>query len=499
MTKKIFLIFLFLTKNIISNNKIEYEDLTLEEKIAQVFVIACYPNKTKNTIKKIKKYKPGGIIFLKKDYVENQIFKTNLFQKISKFPLLVTQDCEWGLTMRLNKDNTALRYPKNITLGAIKDQNLIYEVAYNIGLDCKAIGIDLNFAPVVDIYSNPYNPIINSRSFGDNKDLVAEKGLVFAHGLKKAGVLACAKHFPGHGDTCIDSHLEMPIINHKYQDIINSDIYPFKKLIKNKIDSIMVGHISFPDFDNSGKPASLSKKINNLIKKDLNFNGLIITDALDMKALKSSFKGELELKAFLAGNDILLCPQNIKHAIKLIKNEILKNPNLEKQLNITVEKILAIKKNKKNSIYSNEIVNFLQRDSAKKIRDQAFYQAITMHKNENNIVINKNLLKECCIIQPQKINDNIFLNEISKYCKEVVTDNKFDNIKSYTLILVINKEIIKNQKLNQIFDLQDKKIILVNFDLPILNDGFPKAKNIINCYEDCNEMQSAAANFFLKS
>src|SRR3990167_482605 len=307
--------------------------LTLKEKIGQLFMVAttssfeqeealaisllkCPYNMDHAYIDTlIKEYNIGGIIFLYKSTIEKQVALMNHFKSITKIPLLFGQDCEWGLSMRLYDTHV---YPKNGTLGKINDLAYTYQVGKEIGKQCRDIGLHINFAPVADINTNPKNPVIGLRSFGEDKELVANHAVAIMQGMQSSGILTCAKHFPGHGDTDIDSHLDLPILNHTLTRLRNVELYPFKKLAQAGIDSIMSAHIAIPAIDSTLRPATLSKKILDL-KKEINFNGLMITDGLGMQALTKYYaSGEIELQALLAGNDILLCPLDVPKAINLI-------------------------------------------------------------------------------------------------------------------------------------------------------------------------------------
>ena len=232
-----------------------------------------------------------------------------------------------------------------MSLGAISDNNLIEEVGKEIGYQCKRIGVHLNYAPVIDINTNPKNPIIGNRSFGEDELHVAKKSFYFLSGINKSNVLATAKHFPGHGDTSKDSHKTLPTISFNKERLYNVELFPFKELIENGLPSVMVAHLDVPALEKEKfLPSSLSKKIiDTILKKELNFKGLIITDALDMKGVSSFDKINIDLKAFLAGNDILLMSMDVKQGIKSIKDAFVNGIISEKRLSESVKKILKAK------------------------------------------------------------------------------------------------------------------------------------------------------------
>lgn len=319
--------------------------LTLEEKVGQLFMPAAFINDGEGEIQKleklIKEFGIGGICFFhsrasaatnyegKKEVLYNKESLSLLkklikrYQKASKFPLLISIDAEWGLAMRI--ENTP-QYPYCLTLGALDGHNnLIFEQGRHIGHDCRETGIHWNFAPVSDINSNPNNPVISYRSFGSNKAKVAEKAVAMSTGLAEGGVLNSAKHFPGHGDTATDSHLGLPCIEKSKDELWDNELLPFRVLIEQGIDSIMVGHLSVPSLaKGSTQPSSLSKDIiKGLLRGELGFKGTVVSDALNMHAVSKLYptKGELEWLAFDAGNDVLCFAENVKEGIAMILNK----------------------------------------------------------------------------------------------------------------------------------------------------------------------------------
>jgi len=320
--------------------------MSLDEKIAQLLMIRAYSNKGPEHIKSIthliKKYKIGGLCFFQGGPVR-QANLTNYYQSISKTPLLIALDAEWGLGMRLD---STISYPRQMMLGAIQDNRLLYEMGVDIAEQLKAIGTQVNFAPVVDVNNNPANPVINSRSFGELKYNVAQKGMAYMLGLQDQNVLATAKHFPGHGDTDTDSHHALPIINHSRERIDSLELVPFKQLIENGLGGIMIAHLNIPALESGVNVAStLSPNIvTNILRKDLGFGGLIVTDALDMKGVSNYFEpGDLEVRAFKAGNDILLLPQNVQKAIQKIRRAVRHGEISRAEVDRRCRKILATK------------------------------------------------------------------------------------------------------------------------------------------------------------
>jgi beta-glucosidase-like glycosyl hydrolase/CubicO group peptidase (beta-lactamase class C family) len=323
-----------------------YNSMTLEQRIGQLFMVAAYTTPDQSNKQQIAElitnYGIGGIIFMKGTPI-NQVLYTNYFQSLSKVPLLVAIDGEWGLAMRLD---STISFPRQLMLGAVTDNKLIYKMGYEIGRQCKRMGIHVNFAPVVDINNNPNNPVINSRSFGELKHNVAVKGDYYMTGMQDQGIITTAKHFPGHGDTDADSHKSLPIIPHTKARLDSVELYPFNYLIQRNLTGVMVAHLYIPEIDRTKNQAStLSPKIvQDMLRNQLGFNGLIFTDALNMQGVSKFYKpGLLEIKALLAGNDVLLFPENVPVAVAAIKEAIKTGKMSEKIIENRCKKILAAK------------------------------------------------------------------------------------------------------------------------------------------------------------
>ena len=302
-----------------------FNSLTIDEKIGQLFMVAAYSNRDKKHIAEVDtlivKHKIGGLIFFQGGPAR-QAVQTNHYQSLAKTPLFMAIDGEWGLNMRLD---STIGYPKQMTLGAIQDDSLIYTMGVNIANECKRVGLHINFAPDADINSNGLNPVIGYRAFSESKTEVTMKSIMYMKGMQDNQIMACGKHFPGHGDTDVDSHADMPKINHSYERLDSLELYPFRALINKGIKSMMVAHIEIPSLDtNKNVSASISPNvIKGLLQDSMKFHGLVFTDALNMKGVAKYYKsGELEVKAIKAGNDILLFSENIPVAIAAIKEAI---------------------------------------------------------------------------------------------------------------------------------------------------------------------------------
>lgn len=370
-----------------------YQQLSLDEKIGQLYIVALYNNRGEEEIQKIRnlveKEKIGGLILMQ-DNAEKHIQLLNEFQGKSKVKMMIGIDGEWGLFQRFP---AAHKFPWAMTLGAIQDNSLIYEMTSKIAEDCKRMGIYWDFAPVVDVNTNPANPIIGNRSFGSDINNVIAKGLAYAQGLQDNGVLASMKHFPGHGDTDTDSHLDLPVVSHNLERLNAVELAPFKALLDKKIGGVMVAHLYVPALEKqSGIPASVSYDIiTNLLKKSYQYDGLIITDALNMNAVAKKFPaGELDLRAFKAGNDIMLFSQDVPNGKALIKSALEIGEISENRLAESVKKILKTKyllglQNLK-SINSENINEDLNNASHAELSEKLYSNAITLLKDEKNLL-----------------------------------------------------------------------------------------------------------------
>ena len=399
-----------------------YAKLSMDERIGQLYIVALYTNKDQNHISGVRKLveqeRIGGIILMQDD-AEQEIALVNEFQKKSRVPMLFGMDAEWGLYQRIK---TAHKFPWAMTLGAIQDNNLVYEMASKIAEDAKKMGIYWNFAPVVDVNTNPKNPIIGNRSFGSDVQNVIAKSLAYAQGLQDNGVLAAIKHFPGHGDTDVDSHLDLPVVKHSLERLNKIELAPFKALMDKKIGGVMIAHLYVPQLE-KGKniPASISYDIvTNLLKNKFRYEGLVITDALNMNAVAKKYPaGELDLRAFKAGNDVLLFSQDVPTGKKLIKEAIQKGEISEKRLEESVKKILKTKYllglQNLRPLGSEGINNVLNNDSHAKISEKLYANALTLLKDEKQLFPLRE--KEVYYLPLEEASHEAFLQELSKEIK----------------------------------------------------------------------------------
>lgn len=453
-------VFYFLNTCAQSNNEEKkwvdsvYNSLNLDERLGQLIFVRANnvgEDYIEEVDKYIKDYNIGGITFFK-NIPKNQAQKTNYWQSMSKIPLFISIDAEYGIGMRFD---SILNFPFQMTLGAIQNDSLIYEMGKEVAWQCKRMGIQINFAPVVDININPNNPVINNRSFGENKDNVSRKGIMYMKGLQDAGIIATAKHFPGHGDTDTDSHYTLPIIKHNKTRLDTIELFPFKKLKDEGLQSVMIAHLYIPSYEPEKDIASsLSPSVvKNLLKEKLGFNGLIITDALEMKGVTDHFEpGYIELKALQAGNDILLMPLNVDKAIQTIK-KALKNGNMDSiSIEKSCKKILTFKfragLKTQTNIDTNNIISDINNRNATYLNRKLYEEALTLVKNHQNLIPLKNLdtLKIASLVIGDTIK-SIFQERLEIYAPvdhyylqhqfETEEQNKIlDKLKLYNLVIV---------------------------------------------------------------
>jgi|FLOH01.1.fsa_nt_gi beta-N-acetylhexosaminidase len=504
-----------------------YNSLDLEQRIAQlIFVRANYSGMDYlpkvDTL--ISSYHVGGIVFFKGNPV-SQAIQTNYWNSLSKVPLFIAIDAEWGLGMRLN--NT-ISYPLQMTLGALADNILIYRMGQQIGMQCKRLGIHINFAPVVDVNSNPKNPVIGMRSFGQNPKLVAKKGNMYMLGMQSKGLIACAKHFPGHGNTYKDSHTDLPEVTSNYSTLIANDLYPFQYLIDNGVNSVMIAHLSLPALEKRANlPSTFSHGIvTGLLKERMGFEGLVVTDGLDMKGVTKYYDvGMVALKALEAGNDILLIPDDVPASIQNIKNAVLAGKVTEEHLAYSCKKILKFKYLsgawKNRIIDTSGLIRDLNNPKFISTAEKLFEESVTIVKNEDDIIpLNRhNIQKKALLVigtkKPQEF-ENILLkySDFDVYSTEHQFKTRRKNkllsrIKDYDLVVVaiLNTNILASMQ----FGISDSDIKLIEnlaTKTNVVLDIFasPYALNFINSeaiktilisYQEKPILQKASADMIM--
>lgn len=497
--------------------------MTLDERLGQLFMVAAYSNKPKEHIEEIKNlvknYHIGGLIFMQGGPLR-QAAQTNLYQSLAKTPLMIAMDAEWGLSMRLD---SVPNFPKQMTLGALQNDSLVYAFGKEMALECKRLGVHISFSPDIDVNNNPSNPVINMRSFGDNLQNVTAKGLAYMNGLQDNKVLACGKHFPGHGDTETDSHLDLPKISHSLKRLDSLELYPFRELVKQGLGSIMVAHLSVPKLDNTPNlPTTLSKKvITDLLKTKYNFKGLTFTDALNMKGVAKYYQpGEVDLKALQAGNDVLLFSEDVPKAFTVIKAAIKEGKITEAEINEHCKRILQTKHwmglSKPQKVNLKNLYEDLNANADKLNRILA-KQIITVVKNTDNLVPLKKLdQKNIAIVSLNSDSET----ELQLICKEYSKTTNFKlkkdaSAEEYAALklklnnfntIIIGVHNAKNKMgKSSLFDshsigfinsISEKKdVILCVFGNPYSLSNFEgkNIKAILECYEGTTYFENAAA------
>lgn len=467
--------------------------MSLDERIGQLFMIAAYSNQNENyeneLEKQIRKYKVGGLIFFQGDPLR-QVKLTNRYQKASKCPLMIGIDAEHGIGWRLK---TAMEFPKMGIVGAVTNDSLIYALGATIARHCHELGIHVNFAPVIDINSNPENPVIGIRSFGEDPEEVSQKAILYMKGSLSRNVLPVAKHFPGHGDTDTDSHQTLPSIPHSRMRLDSIELYPYRALIEASVPAIMTSHLSVPALDSSGIPASLSPQIiHNLLKQELGFRGICFTDAMNMKGVtENTPAGEAEVKALLSGNDVLLFPESLEKAIQAIKKAVSDGIISEKLINEKCHKILAAKYTYVlSNIFPSEAPGLWTRINTSAdlaLKQNLYKEAITLIRNKDSLIPLKRLdtLRIASLNFGSKEINN-FQTTLSRYAdvthftvdrnlSEDELKNWSKKLKSYNCIVIYNhtasnssgKQFGYSPSLPAFIDeLSGKKIILCHPGIP---------------------------------
>lgn len=420
-----------------------------DQKIGQLFMVAAYSNKDEQHAKHIdyliRKYHIGALIFFQ-DQAGKQVELINRYQAASETPLLIGIDGEWGLRMRLKG---TVAFPYNMALGAIRDDKLLHQMGVQMGQHMKRVGVHINFAPVVDVNTNPKNPVIGNRSYGEDRENVTAKAIAFTKGLQSQGVMACAKHFPGHGDTATDSHKTLPIVGHDRQRLDTLELYPYKHLLDAGIGSVMVAHLEVPALeDKAGLPSSLSSKVvTGLLKEEMGFQGLIVTDALNMKGSADFDSPEkINLEAILAGNDLLDVPLNIEKSFQLFRKALAKGKLSQERLDESVRKILMTKYwaglHHFQPLEKDNLMADLNRKEDVLLQRELVENSITLVNNNKDILPVKDLdKKKIAYVKFGKSSNKEFLDRLNDYTRvDVIEGGSISEIskklQNYNLVIV---------------------------------------------------------------
>lgn len=462
-----------------------YNQMSFNERVGQLFMVAAYSNKDSTHVADIEKlirdYKIGGLIFFQGGPMR-QARMTNNYQSLSKTPLFIGIDAEWGLSMRID---STFRYPFNMTLGAIKDLKLVEKVGVSLAKESKRMGIHFNFAPVLDINTNPKNPIIGYRSFGENKVNVTEHAIALMNGVQSQGIFSTGKHFPGHGDTSTDSHSTLPVVNASLDHIDKVELYPYKRMFDEGLVSVMVAHLNVPSLEpREGYPTSISYNVvSNLLKNELGFDGLIFTDALNMKGASNFRKpGDIDLEAFLAGNDVLLFAENVPLAVENICMAYQDGLISDNRLAESVKKILHFKyKAGLNKYKPIEGINFysdINPKSNESLQYELYENAVTVVKNDGNILPIKNLNQKIAYVKLGDDTNSSFVSTLKKYTE--VTEISDANIDSLMVKLTDYETVIIGYHKSDKSWWKSPELTVT--ELQVIDSIASKKKVIIDCF-----------------
>ena len=500
-----------------------YNQLTVEERIGQFFMLAAYTGGANYNMDSVlswmKQGKAGGVIFFK-GLPEPQAIWTNRIADSVKVQSFIAIDGEWGLAMRLD---STISYPHQLALGAVTNNELIYDMGREIGRECKRLGININFAPDVDVNNNANNPVINDRSFGEDKYKVALKGIEYAQGMQDEGVLACAKHFPGHGDVSTDSHFDLPIITKPVETFDTLEFYPFKILFKNGVGSAMVAHLNVPALDpDSGSVASVSKRIaTGWLRDSLGFDGLVFSDALNMKGVSKYHKpGTVDSMAFMAGCDILVFSEDAGKGIEKIKMALDSGVISPLEMEARVKKVLAYKYklglNKKQHVELENLLTDLNNTTGRLLRQQLYEQAVTLAANQDNLLPFKHWnYKKVASISIGNSGSSAFQRHINNYAEidffnqsqehsEKPFNAFFDTLTKYDLVIVDLHAMVRSPAKNYNVSEETRrfvdslsgrtKVVLCVFGNPYALKFFEYTPWVLQLYEDNDATNLAAAN-----
>lgn len=500
----------------------QFRKLSKDQRIAQLMIIRAHSNLGADHVKEvtdlIKKYNVGGLCFFQGGPVR-QANLTNEYQKIAKTPLMIAIDGEWGLGMRLD---SVINFPRQLMMGAVPDAKLIYQFGLAVGEQCKRIGIHVNYAPDIDINNNPMNPVINDRSFGEDKYKVALFGVQYMKGMQDVGVMACAKHFPGHGDVSVDSHYDLPVINKTRAQLDELELYPFRELIKAGVGSMMIAHLAIPSIDTTTNlPTSLSaKNVTDLLRNELGYQGISFTDALEMQGVAKFFpKGDASVMSLIAGNDMLCLPGDIPGSIQKVRQAIKEGKLTWDDLNARVKKVLLAKYHlglhKKQVINTENLAEDLNAKT-NEIKKLLAANALTLLRKSNDnllplkatkvafVGIGINKANAFATRVQQAFNADLFFFENKDTITKV--NSILEQLKNYDAVVVgfhnynrrpANQFGLSKNSLDLLNKLQGNNTITFAFGNPYAVQYICNSNNLVVCYEDDEITQQAAADLLM--
>ena len=503
--------------------KLSMKSMSLREQIAQLFVVACHPQQGETHLnalmETIAQEQVGGIIWGYCTPTDN-INLLNRLQAQVRIPLLVTIDAEWGVSMRLD---SVIRFPQQLTLGAIRDNSLIYDFGMEVARECREIGVHFNFAPVVDVNNNPRNPVINMRSFGENKYEVTEKAYAYMKGMQDGGLLTTLKHFPGHGDTDKDSHEELPVISHSKERLNDVELYPFRELIKRGATGVMTAHLLVPALSSENAPSSQSKEIvTDLLQKKMKFKGLVVTDGMEMRAASHGRDtSKVALYSLMAGNDILEIPVDVKKSIdeivKAVESGLVSKRYIEKKCKKILEAKYDLGLHKGfTPVNPSGILSKLNTDQARLLRNKLSEASLTLLSNKDVLPLSSGNAQYIEIGQGEFFKEQLAANGVAAAFSMDVSDTKehLDSLaaglKPGTLVLGCHSvprgrtafDYGLNSPMLDFMDrlARDHKLVLVFFGNPyaLANLGdLERFSSIIVAYDNAEETQLASAKALL--
>ncbi len=486
-----------------------YDSMTERQRIGQLFFPKARPTDGESSKAQLRrfvsKYEVGGLLFTGCS-LEQQVEMTNYAQSLSKVPLLMTFDGEWGLAMRIDR---VPRFPYNMAVGAIRDERLLYEYGYEVGRQCRLIGVHVNFAPTVDVNSNPRNPVIGNRSFGEDPERVARLGAAYALGLEDAGTQAVPKHFPGHGDTSTDSHDVTTVLNHSVEHLDSVELLPFKRLVENGVSGIMAAHLVVPALDPSRMPSSLSKPmITDLLRKKWGFDGIVYTDALAMKGANVEGKNST-LLALQAGCDALI-PTDVTE-LDVIYNAVKQGKVSWATIEEHCKRILRYKYilglPKEKPVEIEGLYDKLRTPQCTDLMERIANATMTALWNKDNILPLKNLdTKRIVVVNIGAKNDNEFVKTAKQYSDSVdvfyatsgvLNQNALNRIANHDVVIAVIHNDSHTSRKNYANLAKMDNLVSVFLISPYKMDKFNQylhsSKALILGYETLPELQTAAA------
>ena len=506
-----------------------YRKLNKRQRIAQVFMVRAHTNLGQAYIdsvaKVIEKEDLGGVVMFQGGPVRHA-HVINRYQRAARVPLLIALDGEWGLGMRM-ADST-ISYPYQMALGAIQDERLLYRMGREVATDFKRLGMNINFAPVIDVNNNPRNPVINFRSFGENKENVARKGIAYMDGMMDEGIIVTMKHFPGHGDTDVDSHYDLPKLPFTRGRLDSLEMYPFREAIKAGTSGVMVAHLSIPSLDSeTNLPSSLSRKVvTDILKNELGFRGLVFTDAMDMKGVVKYFKdGEADVRAIVAGNDVLELSENSDRAIKMVRKAIRKKRISKDEFEAKVKKVLAAKYwlglDQPTEVNVTNLHADLNRASSIQLKQELADHAVTL-LNGKEAIQNTSFSNKTAIVSVgtdgvslfQRVLGERFDNELNFVLTSKSTADEIvkvsNALKEYDQVIValhdsrnrpgsvLNYNSSLRLFITELASTQAQFVVFANPYVLASLPGIEKANSIMVLYQNDDIMQRAAAKAILR-